>query len=177
MKKTIEWVCGNIAVKAEMELPDGIPPFITRMAGEGLTQVLQRKPSSAWEKAAAGYEKRPEGFKRNSIAYSDASAKELVGFFTAALDVDKESREAGVAITFATSEHVAGESDTKPSKEAETLWTDVQAYPADRFAKAMTQLGLDAEDYDDERAVKACHAYLVEAKRAAAAKAKSGIGS
>lgn len=168
MKKLIEWVCGNVAVKASLELPEGLNPGVATLAGEGLTQILQRKPSSAWEKAEAGYEKRPEGFKRNSIAFSAKSAENLEELFNAALP-------AGVSVEFVMAEHVGGE--TKPSKEAEALWTQVQGYPEERFAKACVQLGIDPEAGDDEAGVKACHAYLVEAKRRVAEAAKADLGS
>lgn len=168
MKKIIEWVCGNIAVKAELALPEGLNPGVATLAGEGLTQILQRKPSSAWEKVMAGYDKRPEGFKRNSIGYSAKSAEKLEELFNEALP-------AGVAVEFTMTEHVAGEGNAKPSKEAEELWTQVQGYPQERFAKACAQLGIDPEAGDDEAGVKACHAYLVEAKRKAAQAAKGAF--
>jgi hypothetical protein len=120
---TNEWICGNVAVKATLDLPECVAEDSghAKLMVEGLTQILQRKPSSAWEKEEGGYEKRPEGFKRNSIPFRKDSATKLVDFFIAALPKD-------VSVSFETSEHIPGDSDKKPSKEAEELWTQVQAY-------------------------------------------------
>ena len=43
----------------------------------GLTQILQRKPASKWEKDAAGYDKRPSGFERNTIPFNGRNAEGL----------------------------------------------------------------------------------------------------
>lgn len=88
------------------------------LAGLGLLQLLQRTPASAAEKKLAGYEKkRPDGFKRTDIAYSEDGAKVLKGFLESAqLDVapegaDKEELEA-LAIEATVTEHVPGEGAT-----------------------------------------------------------------
>lgn len=46
----------------------------TKLVEAGIVWVAQRKPSSRAEKALAGYEKRPTGFKRNSIAFTEENA-------------------------------------------------------------------------------------------------------
>lgn len=164
MKKVNEWTCGNVSVSASLEVPDETPAGIATLAIEGLTQILQRKPSSSWEKAEAGYEKRPAGFSRDSIAFTPESAAKLVKGFEAALPK-------GVVVSFATSEHVKGE-EVGTSKEAEKLWTEVQAKPPEKFEQNLKVLGLD-EDYDDAKGIAACHKFLLEAKRKAAAAAKA----
>lgn len=41
------------------------------LASQGFLWVMQRTPSSNAEKTLAGYEKRPDGFKRSSIPWAD----------------------------------------------------------------------------------------------------------
>lgn len=62
-----ESVFGNYQWSAEVEVT---PAQLITLAGLGLLQVMQRGPSTAAEKALAGYEKRPTGFKRDSIGYT-----------------------------------------------------------------------------------------------------------
>lgn len=65
---------GNFAWSASADVSD---EMMKTLAAFGLLQVLQRGPSSKAEKALAGYEKRPDGFKRDSIPFSDKAAKAL----------------------------------------------------------------------------------------------------
>lgn len=168
MIKVSEWTCGNVDVKAELTLPDGTPTGVAILAVEGLTQILQRKPSSAWEKAEAGYEKRPDGFKRNSIAFSEESADKLVAGFSKALPE-------GVKVDFSYSQHVEGET-AKPSKESIDLWNKVKAMSGEQRASTFKVLGVtDAKDED--AGVAACHMYLRKVKRDAIEAAKAALGS
>lgn len=71
----------------------------------GIVWVAQRKPSSATEKALAGYDKRPTGFKRNSIAFTEENATAFPQEFGGVYDVAD-----GVKITLAAEnvrEHVS----------------------------------------------------------------------
>lgn len=65
---------GNFAWSASADVSESM---MEKLAAFGLLQVLQRSPSSKAEKALAGYEKRPDGFKRDSIPFSDKAAKAL----------------------------------------------------------------------------------------------------
>jgi hypothetical protein len=47
------------------------------LADLGFLWVMQRSPSSTAEKTLAGYEKRPDGFKRSQIEFSDENAQAL----------------------------------------------------------------------------------------------------
>ena len=88
---------------------------------------------------------------------------------------EEEPVYAALKLSFAvTGEYVS--TTTKPSKEAEALWQDVQALPEEDFSKAMQKLGLDVENYDDETGIEACHRHLLEEKRKAAEAAKAGLG-
>lgn len=67
-------VFGNFKWEAEADVD---PSQLHALAQKGLLQDLQRSPSTAAEKSMAGYDKRPKGFERNSIGYSDARADVL----------------------------------------------------------------------------------------------------
>lgn len=122
MKKLIaDWTCGNIAVVASVEVPEGLTKGVETLVKNGITQLLQRKPSSNWEKAEAdrlnlpGWEhedeegkvtlRRPKGFERNTIPFSDASVGNLRKEFGKAV----QNLE-GVSVGFAFSENTGGES-------------------------------------------------------------------
>jgi hypothetical protein len=167
MIKITEWTCGNVDVKAELTLPDNMPAGLATLAVEGLTQILQRKPSSAWEKAEAGYEKRPDGFKRNSIPFSEASADKLITGFEAALPD-------GVKVEFSTTQHVDGDS-VKPSAESKDLWAKVRELKGDERKSAFATLMIAVDATDDE-GIAACHAHMRAAKKAAALEAKQTLG-
>lgn len=57
------------------------------LANLGFLWIMQRSPSSNAEKVMAGYEKRPEGFKRNSIDFSDAGVKTLSTELSKAIEI------------------------------------------------------------------------------------------
>lgn len=65
---------GNFKWVAKCEVSDVV---LAILADLGFLWVMQRTPSSNAEKTLAGYEKRPAGFKRSEIAYSDDAAKKL----------------------------------------------------------------------------------------------------
>lgn len=77
-ENTESFACGNFNVEFELApelqgLPDKVKPLLLA----GITQILQRKPASKWEKTVAKYDKRPDGFQRNSIPFSAEAAAEL----------------------------------------------------------------------------------------------------
>lgn len=74
MKKETKFTCGNFLVTFVLLESLAIAENLVGLVSAGITQVLQRKPASAWEKAAAGYTKRPDKFERNSIKFSDELA-------------------------------------------------------------------------------------------------------
>lgn len=83
--KTEKFTCGNyevtFGIKAEVVFDEKLTPLLHG----GITQILQRKPASAWEKAEAGYEKRPEGFKRESIPFSPEAADRMKAIMSEAV--------------------------------------------------------------------------------------------
>lgn len=70
---------GNSKWNGHAEVTDA---QVAILADLGFLWVMQRSPSSNAEKALAGYEKRPNGFKRSDIPWSDemgARLKSLLG--------------------------------------------------------------------------------------------------
>lgn len=121
MNTNTSWTCGNVAVSATLEFPDTTPRWIANLATSGLTQELQRTPSSTWEKAEAGYEKRPDKFRRDSIPYGEESAAALAELF----DKHCEAFEGGpIRVNFSTSEHVKG-TETSPMVRATKFVNDL----------------------------------------------------
>jgi hypothetical protein len=74
MKAEASSVFGNYRWSASGEIADSLIAVLLPFA---ITQVLQRSPSSNAEKEIAGYEKRPEGFKRNSLPFDKEGAAVL----------------------------------------------------------------------------------------------------
>lgn len=92
------------------------------------------------------------------------------------------SKLKALALSFAvTGEYVKGANDAGVTKAGEKLWVMIQGIkePA-AFAKAMARLGLDSEDYDDERGIKACTERVrkddAEAKAEAEKKRNEALG-
>lgn len=79
-------VFGNFKWSAVAEIPDALIPTLCAL---GALQVAQRSPSSAAEKALAGYEKRPAKFERKSIDFSEDNAAIL------AMQLEKMKVETG----------------------------------------------------------------------------------
>lgn len=84
MKLNTSSTFGNFAIVAETEVSDKQRDALANL---GLLQLLQRSPASAAEKAMAGYEKRPSGFKRDSIAFSSLNAETLAKAMQAPIKV------------------------------------------------------------------------------------------
>jgi hypothetical protein len=78
---------GNFKWFAKAEISDAIRDILSDL---GFLWIMQRTPSSNAEKVLAGYEKRPTGFKRSEIAYSDANALELQKLLGASVEVAED---------------------------------------------------------------------------------------
>lgn len=125
------------------------------LASLGLLQVLQRVPASKAEKEMAGYEKRPDAFKRNSIAFSEANAAVLKKHLEAAkLDVtvgDKTDSQ-GLAIEANVSLYVP--TTGEPAfKEEKAMVVDRRA--KGQLAKLAANVGYTGNDIEDAEPSKA----------------------
>jgi len=67
-------VFGNFKWSAKAEVTEAQGKVLMQY---GLLQLLQRTPSTNAEKAMAGYDKRPKGFKRGSLRFSEERAEML----------------------------------------------------------------------------------------------------
>ena len=76
---------GNFKWIAKCEVSEVVRDILADL---GFLWVMQRTPSSNAEKALAGYEKRPAGFKRSEIDFSDENAKTLAGLLAEAVEIE-----------------------------------------------------------------------------------------
>jgi hypothetical protein len=75
---------GNFKWIANCEVSETVRDVLADL---GFLWVMQRTPSSNAEKALAGYEKRPTGFKRSEIEYSDESAARLTELLSESVEI------------------------------------------------------------------------------------------
>lgn len=105
---------GNFAIEAEAEVSDEQRDALATL---GLLQLLQRSPASAAEKAMAKYDKRPAGFKRDSIPFNAENQATLEAELQKAIAFPKGEDEKPMAdpvtCTVAVSEYVPTAADVK----------------------------------------------------------------
>lgn len=112
---------GNFAWVAEVEVDEEMTAILLPFA---ITQILQRSPSSEAEKLMAKYEKRPEGFKRDSIPFSEANAKILAKALEGAkvsVGEGKDAKELELSLTANVEEYVPTVSESKFTEERAIL--------------------------------------------------------
>lgn len=181
MKKlTITKDFGNFDVTAVTEVTDIQAETLISL---GALYIFERQPSSGveqkvfgprlgWSKGKRGNSfKRPTGFKRNSEPYSKELADAIAGAYNSTPGKLGET-ELKFTITSIV-EHVGGTETA--TKEGIALWEQVQALPEGEFGGVMKNLGLDEDDYDDERGIGACMMHLRKLKAAVSAKALSDL--
>lgn len=112
MKLNTKSTFGNFAIEAEADVTDEQRDALANL---GLLQVLQRSPASAAEKAMAGYDKRPSGFKRDSIPFSKDNAETLTGELEKPIEF--ADGIAAISCAIAVSEYVPTEADVKMTDE------------------------------------------------------------
>lgn len=154
------WTFGNFIVTAKttVETAEPVGPLAAALMEKGFLQALQRVPASNAEKALAGYDKRPAGFKRDSILYSEENALKLSEAFGTSVEITE-----GVNLPFAITdvkENEGSEAGTS-RKMATEMWAKVVGTPMEKV------LGLP-DDASDEQGVEACHTFLsgLRAKKA-----------
>jgi hypothetical protein len=87
MKATAESTFGNYKWFGEADITDEQAQILVNL---GFLWVMQRSPSSNAEKVLAGYEKRPSGFERKSIPFSESDAKRLATLLGAKVEIEKD---------------------------------------------------------------------------------------
>lgn len=159
-----KFVCGNFEVG--ISLLDDIrkvqPESLLEYILDGITQKLQRKPASDWEKDAAGYKKRPKDFKRNSLLFSEDSAENMASLFGDAV---------GNVATITVVEYIPNVAESKFTEEKGIV--KAKGGDEDRLASLAEAVGYDGEELDEENMefLAAIRAYL----KAERAKAIAGI--
>lgn len=165
---------GNFAYRMTAEVGEDLTDATAALAVQGLANICYRVAGSAVDKALGVKE-------RKSVLFSAADGERISAAVSKKL-VELEGKTpilAALKMSFAvTGQHEFGTAGGDPTKEATELWTKVQAKPEAEFEKALTQLGLDA-DYDDEKGIAACHAFLrkvKEVQKAALEATKNALG-
>lgn len=148
---------------------------------EGVSNLCYRVAGSAVDKALNVKSKKNGGQGRDGIAFDPKHIPTIESAVSAKiteLENAEGSKLKALGLSFAvTGEYVKGENNTGITKAGEKLWVQVQGLkdPA-QFAKVMKNLGLDVEDYDDERGIKACTENIRKSEaeaKAAAEKARN----
>lgn len=102
---------GNFKFTIDAEVSDTQRDALAQL---GLLQLAQRSPATAAEKKMAGYDKRPAGFKRTSIAFSEENAavlREALGKIKVPVGEDEKGNEIteDLLCDVTVSEYVPGE--------------------------------------------------------------------
>lgn len=159
MKITVRWTFGNFSITAAAEIPLTEPVSLLTKAilEKGFLQLLQRVPASSAEKALARYEKRPEGFKRTSIPYSDDNALKLSDAFGTSVEVEaKTETTPAVLLPFAITDVVEHEgSDGASSRK---MATEMAGQVKDNAAM-LAVLGVK-DGATEAELIEACHTFL-----------------
>lgn len=146
MKVKTNSTFGNYGWSAEAEVSDAQRDIL---ASFGLLQILQRGPSTSAEKAMAGYEKRPEGFKRDSIAFGTAAATMLKNALESA-EIETGRDDKGKAITAALNievmveEYVPSEGSVPKLNDQRKIYAGKNG-DATRLAALAAKVGYDGE--------------------------------
>ena len=145
----VSFTTGNFTLAIEGELS---PDQREKADAAAIRWITQRDVASEVYKQMAGVKNSkgnlqlPEGFERDSIAYSEDNAELLQSEATKAL-----GKYGNFKVTV--SQHVAGES-AAPRAMATQMWDKVKANPA-----LLASLGLD-DNASDDSGIEACHTFL-----------------
>lgn len=117
MKINTSSTFGNFAITAEANVSDALRDALANL---GFLQVMQRSPASAAEKALAGYDKRPSGFKRDSIPFSEDNAETLrknLANMKFTIGEGEASQEFNIDAEVLVTEHIPSVADVKMNDE------------------------------------------------------------
>lgn len=145
---------GNFKWNAEAEIDEAMMPVLCAL---GALQVAQRTPSSAAEKALAGYDKRPAGFKRDSIPFSEAGASTLEECLEAMkVEVGRDDKDqpifAVIKAAVEVVEYIPTVGDVKMTDERNAYARHGKAGDLEAFAKKVGYAGADMGDGTAENA-------------------------
>lgn len=137
-------VFGNFAWSATADVSDEL---VSVLAPLGALQLAQRSPSTAAEKVLAGYEKRPKGFNRNTIPFSEVGAETLAkNLRTIRLETGRNEKDepvyAEIKADVTVVEHVPSEADVKMPDERAAYARNAKADTLDKLAE---KVGFEGE--------------------------------
>lgn len=163
------------------EVGEDLTPATEMLCQQGMGNISYRVAGSAVDKALGVKTGKGEP-GRKGVEYSEADGERINAAVSAKI-TELENGKDGVMFKAlklrfqVTGQHEYGGTDAPASKEAEKIWTGIQAVAdPEKFKAALGRLGLDPEDYDDDRALAAIHTKLKAAKAAALAAAKAEFG-
>lgn len=134
MKLQTKSTFGNFAIEAEADVTAEQRDYLANL---GLLQVLQRSPASAAEKALAGYDKRPSGFKRDSIPFSEANAETLTAEMEKPISFGEDSGVEPIECAVRVTEYVPTVADVKMTDERNAYARHGKAGDLPAFAKTV----------------------------------------
>lgn len=129
----------------------------------GFLWVMQRTPSTRAEKVMAEYEKRPEGFKRSSIEYTDEGAKTLSEQLGEAVEI-ADGVSITPEITNVKFHEIGAQKEPQYADEKKVVARHAEAGTLDKLASKVGYTGdgnLDVENVDFLRSIKAFKAALL----------------
>lgn len=137
-------VFGNYRWDATADVTDDL---VSVLAPLGALQIGQRSPSTAAEKEMAGYEKRPKGFNRNTIAFSPEGAETLAKHLrTMRVEIGRNEKDepvyANIYADVTVTKYVPTEADVKMSDERAAYARNAKA---DTLEKLAEKVGFDGE--------------------------------
>jgi len=160
---------GRFATALTCTVGDEVNAATVALATQGLANVQFRAVASEVEKALIAAGAMTKEAKRSAIPFTPANLAIIVAKGQEKLDAVCKKEGLPSMLLEVTGEHVYGESDGAPTKEAIALWTQIQALPEADFTAVLKGLGLDPENYDDDTAIVACKAHIRKVKEEAKA--------
>ena len=180
--KTIEFKSNfaRFAYRMTAEVGEELTPATTALCIQGLANICYRTVGSNVDKKLGIKSKKNGGDGRTAVLYSVEDAERINAAVSEKItEMEKDEKDGAMTKLLKLSFAVTGEHEfgvgAEPTKEDEAFWTQVQALPETEFAKALELLKLDPEDYDDDKALRACREMRLVAEREAKAAAKAGL--
>lgn len=137
-------VFGNYRWDAIADISDEL---VAVLAPLGALQIGQRSPSTAAEKEMAGYEKRPKGFNRNTISFSEVGAETLAKHLkTMRVEIGRNEKDepvyASISADVTVTKYVPKETDVVMADERAAYARNAKADTLDKLAE---KVGFDGE--------------------------------
>lgn len=130
-------VFGNYRWDASVEIT---PEIAALLAPLGALQIAQRSPSTAAEKEMAGYEKRPKGFSRSDIPFTEKNA-EVLRNAQSVLVIDNGDKKVTLKCDCKVVEYIAEAQDVKMTDERNAYARNAESGKLEALAKKVGYTG------------------------------------